>query len=212
MTLKAVRVIRSCGVVAVPGRDPRASLAYRIAAAAVPELADKTVIGVDMVMSRDEDLLKRAHDEAADVLSTYLDQGQDVAYLVLGDPTIYSTFSYLQGRLKSRGFPVRIVSGVTSFCAAAAALGMPLATGDEALRVLPGAEALSRAGDGDETRIVMKAGRRLNEVKERLARDGYGACAAENCGLPGEALYERLDTIPDEAGYFTVVIARPAKH
>jgi hypothetical protein len=30
--------------------------------------------------------------------------------------------------------------------------------------------------------------------------------------MPGEALYERLDLIPDEACYFTVVIARPAKH
>ena len=41
MTLKACRLIRENDVIAVPGRSPKAAVAYKIAAAAVPETADK---------------------------------------------------------------------------------------------------------------------------------------------------------------------------
>ena len=39
MTLKACRLIRENEIIAVPGKVPQESVAYRIAAAAVPELA-----------------------------------------------------------------------------------------------------------------------------------------------------------------------------
>ncbi|MBQ1888175.1 MAG: precorrin-2 C(20)-methyltransferase, partial [Firmicutes bacterium] len=41
MTLKAVRLIKESRVIAVPGEDPKGSVAYRIAVQAVPELAEK---------------------------------------------------------------------------------------------------------------------------------------------------------------------------
>jgi precorrin-2/cobalt-factor-2 C20-methyltransferase len=35
------------------------------------------------------------------------------------------------------------------------------------------------------------------------------AAAVENCGLSGEKVYGCVDEIPDDAGYFTLVIAPP---
>ena len=52
MTLKAVRAIRENGVIAVPGRDPERSLAYRIAVRAVPEAADKILLPLEMQIGR----------------------------------------------------------------------------------------------------------------------------------------------------------------
>ena len=57
MTLKACRLIRENEVMAVPGKVPQDAVAYKIAAAAVPELADKTLIPIYMPMVRDRELI-----------------------------------------------------------------------------------------------------------------------------------------------------------
>lgn len=55
MTLKAVRYIKESDVIAVPGDNPRETVAYKIAEGAYPELGEKKVIGVDMPMIKDEE-------------------------------------------------------------------------------------------------------------------------------------------------------------
>ena len=50
MTLKACRLIRENEIIAVPGKVPQESVAYKIALGAVPELADKTLVPVYMPM------------------------------------------------------------------------------------------------------------------------------------------------------------------
>ena len=90
MTLKAVRLIQEADVVALPGRVPRETLAYQIAAQAVPELAEKELAAVYMPMIRDREALARNHMEGACTLEAYLSQGKNVVFLTLGDPTIYS--------------------------------------------------------------------------------------------------------------------------
>ena len=50
MTLKAVRLIKENDVIALPGKEPRETAAYKIALVAVPELADKTLISIDMLL------------------------------------------------------------------------------------------------------------------------------------------------------------------
>lgn len=43
LTLKAVRLIRENQVIALPGEEPKETVAYQIAVQAVPELADKEI-------------------------------------------------------------------------------------------------------------------------------------------------------------------------
>ena len=207
MTLKAVRIIRSCAVVAVPGDVVAQSLAYQIAVAAVPDLSAKCLVALPSPMMRDRAAVEYQHVQNAHLLETYLRDGKDVAYLTLGDPCVYSTFTYLQKALEADGVHVELVSGVPSFCAAAARLGMPLSIGDEELRVLPTSPArgeLARKG----TSVYMKAGSGMSALKDFLRASGCRAQAVERCGLDGERVYRSLDEIPDDASYFTLVIAR----
>ncbi|MBO6138142.1 MAG: precorrin-2 C(20)-methyltransferase, partial [Lachnospiraceae bacterium] len=51
MTLKAVRLIRENDIIALPGKEPRETAAYKIALGAVPELAEKTLLAIDMPMT-----------------------------------------------------------------------------------------------------------------------------------------------------------------
>ena len=92
MTLKACRLIRENDVIAVPGRDPRESTAYQIAVQAVPALADKTLVAVDMPMVRDREELRRYHQAGARQLEKWLDQDKNVVFLTLGDSSIYGIF------------------------------------------------------------------------------------------------------------------------
>lgn len=59
MTLKAVRLIRECDIVFVPGKVPEETVAYQIAVQAVPEICDKKLVGINMPMTKDQELLRK---------------------------------------------------------------------------------------------------------------------------------------------------------
>ena len=208
MTVKAIRLIRENRVIAVPGTDPKASVAYQIAVQNVPELADKELVPIEMPMVRDRAVQAEAHRRGAQILADYLDRGENVVYLTLGDPTIYCTFSYLQHILEAEGYPVELVSGVPSFCAAAARLNLPLAEWDEPLHVLPAVHRTDQHLDGDGACVLMKSGRSMTAVKELLRQSGREVAAVSNCGMETEKVYRSVEEIPDDAGYFSLIIAK----
>ena len=211
MTLKAIRLIRENDVIAVPGKEPRETVAYRIAAAVVPELKDKELVGVHMPMSRDREVLEAEHRKGAAQLENYLDRGRNVVFLTLCDPTVYCTFSYLQHILEQDGYRVELVSGIPSFCAAAARLNRPLAEWDEPIHILPAAHSTSECLDLPGTYVLMKSASHMARVKDLLRRSGRDVGAVENCTMEGEKVYRSVEEIPDDAGYFSLIVAREAK-
>ena len=211
MTLKAVRLIRENEVIMVPGKQAREIVAYKIAVQAVPELADKELVAVEMPMVKDRELIRRSHERGARRIEEYLDQGRNVIYLTLGDPTVYCTFSYLQEILERDGYATALVSGITSFCAAAARLNIPLTEWNEPLHVMPALHDTEDSLDLPGTYVLMKSGSHMKEVKDQLRKSGKTVQAVENCGMDTEKVYRSTDEIPDEAGYFSLIIAKKAK-
>ena len=211
MTLKACRLIREADVIAVPGEVPEESVAYKIAVRAVPELRDKTLLPVPMPMVKNREALRRRHRESAELIAAYLDQGKDVVFLTLGDAAIYSTYTYLQAILKEGGYETALVNGIPSFCAAASALNIPLTEWDEPLHILPAVHRTDAALDQPGTYVLMKSGTRLKEVKARLAASGRKIMAVENCGMADERIYRSEEELPEEAGYFTLIIAKESR-
>ena len=208
MTLKAVRLIRENRYIALPSEEPRESLAFRIAVQAAPELAEKELVPVHMPMVRDKAKLREAHEKGARQLMALADKGENVVFLTLGDPTVYCTFSYLQHILEAEGYPVELVSGVTSFCAAAARLNLPLAEWDEPIHVLPAAHKTGDRLDLEGTYVLMKSASHMREVKEMLKASGRKVQAVLNCGMDSEKVCRNAEEIPDDAGYFSLIIAK----
>lgn len=208
MTLKACRLIRENEIMAVPGKVPQDAVAYKIAVAAVPELADKTLIAIDMPMVKDRRILEESHRKAADTIEEYLDQGQNVIYLTLGDSTIYCTFSYIQHILDADGYETELVNGIPSFCAAAARLGISLTEWKEPLHVIPGLHNTEGTLEWPGNYAIMKSASHMREVKEMLARSECDVKAVENCSMETEKVYNSLDEISDDAGYFSLIIAK----
>lgn len=211
MTLKAVRLIRENDVIAVPGKAAEESVAYKIAVRNVPELSEKTLLAVNMPMTKDENILSREHEKGARLIEKYLDTGKNVVYLTLGDPTVYCSFGYLQKLLESDGYNVELVSGVTSFCAAAARLNVPLAEKDEELHVLPNVPSKIDFESTLGTYVIMKSGRYMSDIKSALECSGGEVFAVENCGMASEKVYNSLNEIPDKTGYFSIVIIKDKK-
>lgn len=208
MTLKSVRLIRENDVIAVPGKSAEESVAYKIAVQSVPEIAEKTLIAVNMPMTKDESVLHSEHQKGAKLIEKYLDIGKNVVYLTLGDPTVYCSFSYLQKMLESDGYKVELISGVTSFCAAAARSSIPLVEKDEELHVFPNVPDKSDFDNISGTKVIMKSGRYMSDIKEVLEYGEYKIFAVENCGMSSEKVYNSLEEIPDKTGYFSIVIAK----
>lgn len=211
MTLKAVRLIRENDVVAVPGADVRETVAYQIAVQAAPELAEKELLPIYMPMTHDLEEQRRNHEKGAATIEAYLKEGKNVVFLTLGDPTIYSTFSYLQRRVKDHGYQTVLVSGIPSFCAAAARMDISLSEWNEQLHILPAVHRLDDKLDQSGNYILMKSGTKMKQVKEILAASGRSVVMVENCGMEDERIYNSLDEIPDDAGYYSLIIAKEQK-
>ena len=174
----------------------------------MPELVDKTLVPVYMPMVRDRDRMDQEHRRGAKLLEQYLDECKNVVYLTLGDSTVYCTFSYLQHILEEDGYEVELVSGIPSFCAAAARLGVSLTEWNEPLHVLPASHTDEEPLDLPGTYVLMKSASHMKETKERLIRSGREVGCVENCGMANEKIYHSAEEIPDDAGYFSLVIAR----
>jgi len=208
MTLKAIQLIRENEVIAVPGKVPQEAVAYQIAVAVVPELADKELVSVYMPMIKDRALIDAEHRKGAKLLEQYLDQGKNVVYITLGDPTVYCTFSYLQHILEADGYQVELVPGITSFCAAAARLNLPLVEWDEPLHIVPAVHKTGEALDQSGTYVLMKSASHMAEVKGLLRASGRDVQAVENCSMATEKVYRSVEEIPDDAGYFSLIVAK----
>ena len=211
LTLKALRLIKENEVIAVPGKEIQASVAYQIVKGAYEELDEKTLIPVAMPMTKDPQVLKANHDKAADQVESYLKEGKNVVFLTLGDTTVYSTYLYVHKRILERGYEAEIVSGITSFCAVAARLNMGLVEADQPLHVIP---ATYKAQEMDEIlelpgkKVLMKTGKKMKQVKESIEKSGQKAVMIENCGMPSEKIYRSAEEIPEDSGYYSLIIVK----
>lgn len=214
MTIKAVRRIKENPVIAVPGREGSSSapgVAYRIALQAVSELKQKELLVLNMPMTKDREALCREHENAAGQIENVLNTGRNVVFLTLGDPSVYSTFTYLRDIVASHGYETETVSGVTSFCAAAAQTGTALAEWNEEIHILPAMHRMQETYEFHGNTVLMKAGKNLPEMKEKLSQSGYDAVMVQNCGMENQQIYRGVKQLPDDAGYYSLIIAKPGK-
>ena len=201
LTLQAVRLLRQCPVLAAPQTASGQMLALDIARRALgSELDGKIILPLQFAMSRDAAVLRASHETAASAVRPFLDAGQDVAMLNLGDVSIYAT---------------AMAAGVPSFCAAAARLNQPLTGGmDAPLTIAPGSRA-DEVLDAPGTKVLMKTGRQLPALLGTL--DAHGALSRSalvcSCGLPDETIFPDLSTARppqdgSKAGYFATVLVK----
>ena len=144
----------------------------------------------------------------AEIIDRRLYAGKDAAFLTLGDPTVYATSMYIHQRIAGMGYRTSIVSGVPSFCAAAAKLGVSLGEKQEQIHIIPASYDVEAAIQLPGTKILMKAGKKMPAVRQCVKEHHGWAAMVENCGMENEHVYPDFRELDKTTGYFSLVIVK----
>jgi precorrin-2/cobalt-factor-2 C20-methyltransferase len=216
ITVGAQRVLRGADRVVAPSLAPDAvGRAESIVRQAVPDVRVERLV---FDMSPADAPRTASHRAAATRLLPYLDAGEEVAFITLGDPNIYSTFPALAVAVAAArpATTVQTVPGVMAFQDLAARGGTVLLDGTQSLRLvtaLDGPAAVEEAlSDPRQAVVVYKGGRHLPAICKALADAGRldGAVVGELLGLPGERIAAAAEWPDQPASYLATVIVPPA--
>ncbi len=199
LTLKAVRVLVQADVVFTSSQARSGkSLALEIAQPHLPPGKEIVALPFEHTFAGVES--GDAHRANAERVLAVLRRPASAAFLTLGDPMTYSTFTYLLRELRQvePSVQVEVVPGITSFAAAAARACEPLAEGDESFTVVSAARDIGRLEEAlslSENVVVMKSYRNLEAVCGLLEREGRDADAlyTVRCTRPGEKVLRGTD-------------------
>ena len=183
----------------------------------IPRPAD----AVELVfpMTRDPEILTKAWVRAAEQTVALLAEGRDLVFLVEGDASTFATFGHLArvARELAPEIEVETIPGVSSFAAAAATTGMPLAEEDETLAIIPaayGTGVIDHMLDEFDTLILLKVKPLLDEVLELLERRDLleTSCFIEKVGSPEERVIHDLANLKGEkVNYLSLLLVQNPK-
>lgn len=218
MTIRAVDVLRRADVLALPrGSDYGASVAWRIAKPVIGEIPGQERLLLTFPMLKDPQRLRAAWDGAFAAIGAHLERGRSVAFVTEGDPSLFSTFIYLQREAPARwpGIEIEVVPGVSSVTAVPAVTGIPLADGLERIAILPanyGIDDLSAVLDAFDTTVVMKIGPEMGAVVDLLTRKGLLDCAVyvSKATTKQQRIVRDVRTVASERGdcFAMIVVSR----
>ncbi len=215
ITIKGLRSLQQAPVVAFPlGVNGKPGMAQLI----VTEWLrlDQVQLALTFPYVQDMAVLSQAWHQAAEQVWQYLRQGQDVAFACEGDVSFYSTFTYLAQTMQQLHpeAVVKLVPGVCSPMAAAAALGLPLTMRQQRLAVLP---ALYTVGeletvlDWAEVVVLLKVSSVYEQVWKVLQQRDLleNSWVVERATLPSQVIYSDLrDRFTLKLPYFSLLIVQ----
>jgi precorrin-2/cobalt-factor-2 C20-methyltransferase len=228
VTVKGVNALRAAAVVVVPVLDTGE---LGRAEATVRHYVDaERIVRVAFALNERSDRARReaAWDAAGARVAGLLRAHGTVAFATIGDPNVYSTFTYLAQTVRGltagadAGDPagagevvVETVPGITAMQDLAARSGAVLAEGTEPLTLVPvtaGAAVLKEALEGPGTVVAYKFGRLAEEVAAALRATGRteGAVWGSALGLPEEAIRPAAELRDGPLPYLSTLIV-PAR-
>ena len=214
--LAAVEALHLTDVVFVPrARGAQSSVALQCLSGI--DIPAHKLREIEFNMDPDRSVLREHYAALAETIALELRAGRNVAYLTIGDTLTYSTYGYILAALDDLlpGLPQRTFPGITSYAAAAAAMGWPLGEGKERTLILPcpeDADALRRDIEGHDIVVLMKIGTRLPWVLDLLREIGIAEhCAfARRVGLQDEMLSADVGSLnaTEAMGYLATLLIR----
>ncbi|MFE9766265.1 precorrin-2 C(20)-methyltransferase [Streptomyces sp. NPDC005808] len=217
VTVKGVNALRTAEVVVVPVMDTGER--GRAEATVLHYVPEEKVVRVVFALNERTDRGRReaAWDAAGERVAGLLGAHAVVAFATIGDPNVYSTFTYLAQTIAGLvpGTVVETVPGITAMQDLAARSGAVLAEGTEPLTLVPvtaGAAVLKDALNGPGTVVAYKFGRQAAEVAEALRETGRldDAVWGSALGLESESIRPAAELDGGPLPYLSTLIA-PAR-
>jgi len=215
VTVRAVAALRRADRVVAPATAVDAvGRAEAIVRQAVPGLR---VERVPFAMAPGRAERDRSVEDVAGALAAYLGAGDEVAFVTLGDPLLYSTFTSVAAAVQRRR-PATVVDqvpGIMAFQALAARTGTTVTDERQRLVVrtaLDGEDVAADLDDPDASIVLYKGGRRLPDLAKAAAAAGRlsGAVAGELVGMPGERIGALSEIAADGPASYLATVIIPA--
>jgi precorrin-3B C17-methyltransferase len=214
LTVRAVDILRRVPLIFSPlsamGTSSRALEVVR------PYLDEsrQRVVELPFPMQKDQEELEEHWQGSAAQIVEHLKEGEEGAFITLGDVSLYSTFYYIQ-RIIQQEHPeiaVEIVPGIPSFSAIAALLRVPYGSADDRIAILPATfepERIIETFREYDTVILMKVNRVLDQVIDAL--EGLHllekAVFVTKCGMPDqEVVYDLRRLRGERPSYFSLIL------
>ena len=213
LTVKGLRALREADAVFVPvGDTGEIGRAEAVVREHLGE-DDARIRRLLFALSDDAEARARNWTNAAQEVAEALRQDANCAFATIGDPSLYSTFTYLTRAVREVLPQVEVdtVPGIMAMQDLASRSGTVLAVGDERLALLPFTaekSELRSALDDFETVVCYKGGGRLDEVLEmareigRLEDGTYGSWL----GMKGGEIVRLSEMSGREGTYLSTVM------
>ena len=209
LTLKAANVLKTVPVVFSPkSSKEKESIALSIVRPILKERKDyKRLMIVEPIfpMIEDKKELEKIWDSASEMIAQYLNSGRDVAFITLGDTSIFSTYSYVQKRLIDR-YEIETIPGITSFTACAATRNEALVEQNDILTIVPKIDdRLEKILDYSDSIVLMKASRNTSKLENTIEKKNRPKeiYSVQNCTRENEKIIEGFS---NEKPYLTTTI------
>jgi precorrin-2/cobalt-factor-2 C20-methyltransferase len=217
VTVKGVNALRDADAIVVPVMEDGGT--GRAEATVLHYVGPAKVVRVVFALNERSDRARReaAWDAAGGRVAELLRTHGTVAFATIGDPNVYSTFTYLAQTVGALvpGLVVETVPGITAMQDLAARSGAVLTEGTEPLTLVPvtaGSAVLKEALEGPGTVVAYKFGRLAGEVASALHSTGRtdGAVWGSALGLPEESIRPAAELDSGPLPYLSTLIA-PAR-
>lgn len=137
LTLKAYRILKAVDMIVAPkSREDKRSQALHIIEGIIEE-REHVIVEPVFLMTKDREKLEHYWEKAREEV---LEKGkgcETVAFVTLGDPSLYSTFYRFLEIFKDVVDEVEVIPGVTSFSACSSIAKVPIAEGTEIVSIVP---------------------------------------------------------------------------
>jgi len=211
ITVKATKKLHEVDVIVLPeAKSGEGSTAFNIVKEYLKPGVEQMFLEFPMI--KDVEARKVFRKNNADKISEELEKGKNVAFLTIGDPMTYSTYTYVLEHIAD-DVEVETVAGITSFNSIAARLNVPLMIGDEDLKVV----SVNRKTDihkeieNNDNLVFMKVSRNFEKLKQALIKTGTidKVIMVSNCGKENQKVYYDIkDLVEDDIPYFTTMIVK----
>ena len=209
ITVKATKRLHEVDVIVLPeAKSGEGSTAFNIVKEYVKP--DVEQLFLEFPMIKDVEARKVFRKNNADKINVELEKGKNVAFLTIGDPMTYSTYTYVLEHI-SDDVEVETIAGITSFNSIAARLNIPLMIGDEDLKVV----SVNRKTDvykeieNNQNLVLMKISRDFEKIKKAIIETGNkeNAVIVSDCGKDNEVVYWDIESV-EEVPYFSTMILK----
>lgn len=215
LTVKAYKILQEADVIITPTKKMgKPSIAYKIVESHIAPMTQVVEMSFPMIsLSKERETLEAQWKQNADAIETFLNAGKSVVFLTLGDPMVFSTYSYVMEFLLDLGVEVVTLSGIPSFCNLAAQINVPLTQGEESLGVVAMTqpiEEIRQILDAHKNIVIMKVSANNAALAQELTARGLEKAfvLVSNIGMDSQTVTTDIEVLRGKIPYLSTVLIK----